>query len=128
MSRETTLDGYNHTELYQTCLSAGILVRPNESCEAMREYLLGDREPPDLPEEDHPFHAWRHAIASFLSDHWKTVETQLTCPARHLKDPTNPNPRPCFSCTDTQVSSCLAQNPDNLPLIESHRLNRSKHK
>lgn len=115
---------YNYTELYQTCIAAGILVKPNEPFEDMVAYLEGVKEPPQYTEADNVFHSWRHGIINFLLEHWRKIETQIMCPARALKDPINPNPRPCFGCTDTQVVTCIITNAENEPEIQAHRLVR----
>lgn len=124
MQQHSVFDGYNHTELYQTCLAAGILIRPNEARDAMISYLEGLAPPPDISEVDHVFHGWRHGIIGFLTEHWRKIETQIVCPARALKDPVNPNPRPCFGCLDVQVALCVVQNYKNESLIDEHRLIR----
>lgn len=124
MPQPSAFDRYNHTELYQTCCAAGILVRPNEPREVMIDYLEGWKEPPEMRESDNVFHGWRTGIIGFLNEYWKHIATQIVCPARTMKDPNNPNPRPCFGCTDTQVVTCLVQNPENEKLIEPHRLVR----
>lgn len=126
MQQHSPFEAYNHTELYQTCIGAGILVRPNESREVMISLLEGEQEPPEMTEGDHVFHNWRHGIINFLLDRWRAVETQIMCPARQLKDPVNPNPRPCFGCLDAQVIHCLVDNPANVNLIAAHRLVRRK--
>ena len=110
----------NHTELYQACVRAELLVRPDESREAMISYLEGLDEPPPLPEADHSLHAWRHGIMGFLLDYWKQVETQITCPAK------SKDPRSCFGCLDTQVITCIVQNPENERLIALHKPKRNQ--
>ncbi len=122
----SSFEAYNHTELYQVCTDAGILVRPNEPREAMIAYLEGWEEPPPMAEADNVFHNWRYGIIGFVSEYWKKLETQLMCPARMLKHPTNPNPKPCFGCLDTQVMYCLVNNSANEKFIEVHRLVRRK--
>lgn len=124
MQQRSPFEAYNHTELYQTCLHAGILVRPNESREEMIAFIEGWKEPPALTEADHVFHTWRHGIIGFINEYWRRLETQLTCPARMLKHPTTPNPKPCFGCLDTQVVYCLVNNIVNAKFIEAHRLVR----
>lgn len=120
-------DRYNYTELQQVCAMAGILVRPNEAAEEMIAYIEGTKEPPEYTEGDHAIHIWRSAIAAFLTEQWRNIETQITCPAKALKDPINPNPRPCFGCTDTQVIACLTENRQNESMIAKHRIVRRSH-
>lgn len=124
MQPHSPFEAYNHTELYQTCLNAGILVRPNESREEMIAFIEGRKEPPAITEADHVFHTWRHGIIGFINEYWRRLETQLTCPARLMKHPTTPNPKPCFGCLDTQVVYCLVNNLENQKFIEAHRLVR----
>jgi hypothetical protein len=124
MQQHSLYEKYNHTELYQTCLSAGILVRPNEAWEEMVAYLEGWKEPPALQESDNVFHTWRYGIIGFLLEFWKRIHTQITCPAKSMKDEQNPNPRPCFGCTDAQVVTCIVQNRDNEDRIYELRLVR----
>ncbi len=124
MQQHSHFEAYNHTELYQTCMQAGILVRPNEGREEMIAYLEGWKEPPVLSDADHVFHTWRHGIINFINEYWSKLETQLMCPARLMKHPTTPNPKPCFGCLDAQVVHCLVSNPENASLIEAHRLVR----
>ena len=124
MPQHSHFEAFNHTELYQTCLTAGILVRPNESREEMIAYLEGWKEPPPITEADHVFHTWRHGFIGFINEHWRKLETQLVCPARMMRHPVTPNPKPCFGCLDTQVVGCLVNNLENASLIEAHRLVR----
>jgi hypothetical protein len=117
-------DRFNHTELYQMCIRAKILVKPNTARVNLIAYLEGTEEPPEIEEDDNVFNSWRRAFIGFLLEYWRQIETQITCPARALKDPKNPNPRPCFNCIDTQVVVCLLQNHEAESLIEPHRLVR----
>lgn len=104
----------NHTELYQICRRQGMRVAPSEPREKLIAYLLGEEEPPPV---DHVVDSWRHGIMGFLLDHWQTVRSQLSCPAK------NGDPRACFTCTDSQVIACVASNPDNEELIQLKRKN-----
>ena len=88
----------------------------------MATYLMGQVDAPELDEWSHPIDSWRHGIIGFLSDHWSTLEPQIKCPAKNLRHPTHPNPRPCFGCLDTQVISCVARNDSKVEhLIQLHR-------
>lgn len=103
---------FNHTELYQMARRAGLAVSPATVKEDLIKYLNGEAEPPPVVHEiDH----WRHGIMGFLLEHWRAMETQLTCPAR-TKDP-----RACFNCLDTQVVTCLVQNEKDIHLIRRHK-------
>lgn len=124
MQPPSAYDRYNYTELYQMCIRARLPVRPNTARIDLVAYLEGEAEPPDVDENDNIFNSWRTAFIDFLLEHWKKIETQITCPARHLKDPKNPNPRPCFGCIDTQVVTCLIQNHDAESLVNAYRLVR----
>lgn len=124
MQPHSPFEAYNHTELYQACIAANILVRPNESRAEMIAYLEGTKEPPHLTDADHVFNGWRHGFIGFFNEYWRKLETQLVCPARMLKHPTTPNPKPCFGCLDAQVVHCLVHNPENASFIEAHRLVR----
>lgn len=102
----------NHSELYQTARSAGLSVLPSESRENLIAYLVGEKEPPPI---EHELDMWRNGIMGFLIEHWRQVETQLTCPAR------SKDPRACYGCVDTQVVSCLVDNESDLHQIRIHR-------
>lgn len=124
MQQHSPFEAYNHTELYQACIDAGILVRPNEPRPEMIAYLEGLKEPPPITDADHVFNGWRHGFIGFFNEYWRKLETQLVCPARMMKHPTTPNPKPCFGCLDAQVVHCLVHNPENASFIEAHRLVR----
>jgi hypothetical protein len=94
---------------------AGIVVLPSETREKIIAYLLGEEEPPIV---EHGLNSWRHGIMGFVLEHWRALETQLTCPAK-TKDP-----RACFQCVDAQVISCLVSNERDLHLIQLHRKNQ----
>lgn len=124
MSSSNALERLNHTELYQACRRIGIQVSPKASRAELIQYLAGDADPPPLDETTHPIDSWRHGIIRFLLDHWSMLEPQIKCPAKNLKHHSNPNPRPCFGCTDAQVIHCVVQNPSNEHLIQVHRPQR----
>jgi hypothetical protein len=111
-SSSSIFDSLNHTELYQTARAAGFVVLPSEPRANLIAYLLGEKEPPPI---EHNIDMWRNGIMQFLIDHWKQVETQLTCPAK------SKDPRACFGCVDTQVVSCLVNNEGDLHKIRLHR-------
>lgn len=102
---------YNRTELIQACQEVGISVSPAASREELTGLLTGSIVATDPSSMD----AWRHGIMGFVLDHWETLSTQLTCPAR-TKDP-----RACFGCIDTQVVSCLNSNDRYINEIARHR-------
>jgi hypothetical protein len=102
---------YNRTELIQACQEVGISVSPAASREELTGLLTGSIVAADPSSLD----AWRHGIMGFVLDHWDTLSTQLTCPAR-TKDP-----RACFGCIDTQVVSCLNSNDQYINEIARHR-------
>lgn len=102
------LEELNHTELYQTCREAGIRVSPDSTEAQMISYLVGDEDPPPLNETTHPIDGWRHGIIGFLSEYWSNLEPQIKCPAKNLRHPTDPDPRPCFGCLDSQAISCIS--------------------
>ena len=114
-SSSTPFEALNLTELYQMARHAGIVVLPSETREKIIAYLLGEEEPPIV---EHGLNSWRHGIMGFVLEHWRALETQLTCPAK-TKDP-----RACFQCVDTQVISCLVSNERDLHLIQLHRKNQ----
>lgn len=125
MSSSSILGALNRTELYQLCRGKGLNVHPGSSREELMAYLTGELEPVPLSEAEHPIDSWRLGIISFLSNYWTVVEPQLKCPARKLKHPTEPNPRPCFGCLDAQAIACVIQNPGrNEHLIRTHRPNK----
>lgn len=105
----------NRTELYQICRRNGIFVSPNTPRDDMVEYILGTKEPPEV---GHPIDAWRHGIMGVIIEHADVVQATLNCPAKTL------DPLACFQCPDTQVMSCVIQNPNDEPLIATRRLVR----
>lgn len=109
---------YNRTELIQTCQGVGISVSPSASREELVELLLGDSEEPTSTSD---LDAWRHGIMGFILDHWATLSTQLTCPAK-TKDP-----RACFGCIDAQVVSCLNSNQQYIEQIAQHKREERPH-
>jgi hypothetical protein len=115
---------FNYTELHQMCIRAGLAVLPTTPRDMLIAYLEGTEEPEDIDENDNVLNSWRNAFIAFLLDQWKKMATQITCPAKALKDPINPNPRPCFGCTDVQVITCLVQNHSAEDLIAPYRLVR----
>lgn len=125
---ESVFAAYNHTELIQACAAAGILVRPNESKEGMIAYLEGASEPPDMEEDDNAINNWRNAFHGFFREHWKGIETQITCPARHMMDKVNPQPRPCYGCSDMQVMACVAILDKNEEKVRKHKVARRPRK
>lgn len=124
MKSTSIYERFNRTELYQTCMRAGILVRPNEATVEMIAYLEGLKEPPPYTNDDHVLHGWRDAFIAFFNEYWRKIETQITCPARHLKDKVNPNLKPCYGCTDMQVVACIVDLRENEPFVQKHRLVR----
>ena len=124
MQLTSPYERFNRTELYQTCMRAGILVRPNEATVDMIAYLEGWKEPPTYTEANHAIHSWRNALIAFFHEYWRRIETQITCPARHLKDKVNPNTRPCYGCTDMQVIACVVDLKNNEPFVLKHKLTR----
>lgn len=103
----------NHTELYQIAREAGHVVMPNLSRESLILILIHEYLPPPLAE--HTFDEWRWAIMRFLIDHRRTLETQISCPARSFQEDA------CFGCVDVQVVSCLNDNIKSIHLIQLHR-------
>jgi hypothetical protein len=116
-SSSNKLDRLNHTELYQTCLNAGFKVHPGSPRDFFIGVLLGDISAPPMAEEMHPIDAWRIGIIGFLHDHWAVLEPQIKCPAKNLKHPQHPDPRPCFGCLDSQVMTCMIQNEGRVELL-----------
>lgn len=122
MPSSTRLEACNRTELYQLCRRAGITAHPATPRHTLISYLTGDEEPLS---EDHPIDSWRHGIIGFIQEYWSMLETQLVCPAKDLRHPENPNPRPCFGCVDAQVITCVVDNAENEHLIQLHRPRRA---
>lgn len=115
------LASLNHTELYQACKRLGVNAHPSSTREELILALAGEEGAPSLREEDHPFDSWRWALIGFISDYWKTIQPQLKCPARMLHHPQEPDPRPCFKCTDAQVMTCVTNKKEVEQLIQLHR-------
>lgn len=102
----------NISELYQMARAAGLTVSPSTRKPDLIKYLTGEAEPPVVP---HEVDRWRRGIMGFLIEHWRAVETQLTCPAR------SKDPNACFNCLDQQVVACLVQNENDVHLIRVHK-------
>jgi hypothetical protein len=115
MQSSVNFEVCNDTELYQLCRKAHIPVVPGTPKEVMIALLLGEKEPDPITEGTHPIDSWRHGLAGFVLDHWSVLEPQITCPIK------SKDPRACFGCLDTQVVTCVVQNPNNEQLIELHR-------
>jgi hypothetical protein len=120
----SALHALNHTELYQTCREAGIIAHPRATREELISYLLGEAESPIFTEDNHPIHRFRIAVIGFLNEYWATLAPQVKCPAKTLRDPVNPTPRPCFGCVDTQVIACLVENSSSTEKLISIHLPR----
>ena len=114
-SSSSIFDSYNNTELYQTARHAGLAVHPAMPREMIIAILQGEMEPPPF---EHSLDGWRRGIMGFVREHWKQLETQLTCPAK------SGDPNACFGCVDVQVTSCLVANESNIHLIRLHKKNQ----
>ncbi len=125
-STDNKLEGLNHTELYQTCLRAGFKVHPGSDRGFFIAVLMGEEQATPIDEESHPIDSWRIGIIEFLREHWAVVEPQLTCPAKNLGHPTNPNPRPCFGCVDAQVIECVTKNDQRVELLIDEKRPKGK--
>lgn len=102
------LAGCNWTELYQIARRQGVHVTPDMSREALILVLLGEQQPPSSVNEAD---AWRDALMGFLLDNWRTVRSQIDCPAK------SGDPKSCYRCVDAQVLACLVQNKGSLTQI-----------
>jgi hypothetical protein len=76
-------------------------VPPSTTKEKMIAYLTVEEDPEDLV---NPIDDWRLGIMQFVSDYWKKLETQITCPAK------SKDPRACFQCPDSRVIACVVTN------------------
>lgn len=105
----------NRTELYQLCRQAGLHVHPAwDRLKLVR--ALQDRLAPEDLSFEHPVDSIRDALIAFIDQHWRTLRPQLKCPAKDLKNPdlSKRNERPCFGCSDMQVTTCFSeQRPEN---------------
>jgi hypothetical protein len=115
MSSGHALEACNHTELYQLCQRVELKPSPGQTREELIAMLTGELD----YNEPHPIDPWRHGLAGFVLDHWKTLQNQITCPLQ------SKDPRSCFGCLDTQVIACVSSNPDNEVQIIKHRKNES---
>ena len=114
----------NRTELLQRCALAGLKVRPNEATESLLSYLVELEDPPTYRPGEYSIDTWRDALILFFLDCWKMIRTQITCPARYLKDPINPKPKPCYGCTDMQVIHCVHSLKGNRARVMEHKVRR----
>lgn len=103
----------NHTELFQLCQLAGVPAAPSMTREQLIEALVG--EDPQPMGVVNPLDSWRHGLAGFVLDHWKTLQNQVTCPLQSM------DPLACFGCLDIQVITCVVRNPSNEKLIQRYR-------
>lgn len=103
----------NHTELYQLCRRAQLIVLPSFSNEKLVALLEGLEEPEELW---HPVDSYRDAIKRFIDDFRPKLQSQLVCPA---KDPNDP--KPCYKCVDAQVFACIVGNEVCEPYILERR-------
>ena len=114
--------------MYQVARRAGHAVLPNYDKDTLIRIIIGEREPPPVR---HDFDAWRAAIVTFLLEHRRMLETQVSCPAKCLYTPAyagtpqqvvpvvTQNRDACFGCVDAQVVHCLTSQGDaNFQLIE----------
>ena len=108
----------NLSELYQACRRNGLPVPPGMTREHYIGWMLGELP---LPEHSGPVDSWREAPILFIDAYWMSLRPQLTCPAKNLKDVPEPNPRPCFGCSDMQVITCVVQGQKYEHLINSLR-------
>lgn len=108
------LAGCNWTELYQIARRQGIPVTPRMSREELLDVLLGEVPPPvgEVNEAD----AWRDALMAFILDNWRTIRSQIDCPAK------SGDPKSCYQCVDAQVLACLAQNQGSLAQIRRKKI------
>lgn len=102
----------NETELYQLCRRMNLPVLPSAGKTMMIDMLTGELEGSPVT---HPIDMWRNGLTGFVFEYWARLEPQLTCPIR------SKDPRSCWGCIDTQVITCVIQNPKNERLIELHR-------
>lgn len=119
MSSSESLAGLNRTELYQACRRAGISVPASATRNELIAFLYGEGdEAPNVTD------TWREGIIGFLNEYWSMLEAQLKCPAKNLRHPTNPNPKPCYGCVDAQVIMCVINDQKVEQLIQLHRKNK----
>jgi len=107
-SDEVLFDDLNRTELYQLCRRAGYHVHPSWERQQLINTLqdTGRQEPAD----EHPIDSLREGLIAFIGQYWRTLQPQLTCPAKDMRNPKpeKVNPRPCFGCSDMQVMTCVS--------------------
>lgn len=116
------LTSLNHSELYQLAYKAGYSPHPDLSREGLVELLI---EGPKELQPSHPIDELRSALITFIEMYWKTLQPQLKCPAKNLKnpDPSKVDPKPCFGCSDMQVVTCfsLQNTPNQERIIQLRR-------
>ena len=112
------LEACNHTELYQLCQRAGLRPLPQYSRFQLMLLLIEE----ESEEGEHVIDSWRHGLYGFVSDHWKELQNQISCPLKS-KDPkhTEPVKGACFGCLDIQVVACVVTNPTNESQIRKYR-------
>lgn len=105
-------DRCNHTELYQMCRELDLPAIPSMTRDQLAA-LMTEEIPTGIP--PNVFDTWRHGLAGFVLSHWAVLQNQVSCPLK------TQDPRACFTCLDTQVVSCVVNNPKNEHLIQLHR-------
>ena len=91
----------------------------------MLAYFEDVEDPPEYRPGEYTIDTWRDALIAFFNEYWKKIETQITCPARHMKDPVNPQPKPCYGCIDMQVITCVrGLNHGNLVQVTKYKVRR----
>ena len=91
----------NHTELYQICKHIGVVAPPDATINELQNLITKEEVPAVNIIND-----IRDELMGLLLQHWKRVQSQLTCPAK------SGNPKSCHLCVDAQVIHCLTLNPD----------------
>jgi len=121
--RHEALVSLNHTELLQLCQRRGLDVHPahpKESLILLAVALDATTGVEVQVQSGNPIDSWRWGLINFIDEYWQKVQPQITCPARHLKDPdpVKRNPKPCFGCSDMQVLTCVVQSAEKQPRNE----------
>lgn len=93
-------DGVNLTEIMQVCRETGKTVHPSMPRVQMLRILIGLEE----PDTRRPIDGWRDGLMGFILAYWKTMQAQVTCPAK------SGDPRACYGCPDARVVNCLVEN------------------
>lgn len=122
----------NRTELVQMSKHSGDVTAASIAHAELVSLMSCESEVTDPPAVN-SIDQWRDALIRFVIDHWTTIQTQVSCPAKelgalvHLRTSSKRYPVPtgyaCYKCPDVRVMSCVNTNTAQLDEIISRKDN-----